>query len=550
MADLRSDIQRVIEGDVDDSRETLKKYSHDTSLFEVKPKLVVYPKNKSDLTALVEYVNEHRDLDPTLSLTGRSAGSDMSGGPLNTSIILDFTKYFTDYDVDEDNLKARVEPGVYYRDFEKEILPEHLSLPPYPASKRLAALGGMIMNNCAGENTLRYGQMRNFVNEITMVLRDGKAHTFRKLNREELDEKLKEDNFEGELYRKMYTLLDENYDMVQQAKPKTSKNSAGYALWDIYDREAGTFDLAQLFVGSQGTLGLFSSAQVRLVDEKPHKRLITLFFSSWDDMPDVVNDLLPYDPESLEAFDKETLKLGIRFMPEIAKRAGSRFIPFVLQFLPEVGFGLRMFGLPELIVLVELSEDSKEELERKSDEIDVLLRKREILHRVIRDEKEAEKYWVMRRESFSLLREHVHGKRTVPFIDDFCINPKDIPSFLPKAVSLLKSYGIKVNIAGHAGNGNFHIIPLMDLSKKSEREKIFPLADEFYDLVISYKGTITAEHNDGLIRSAYLEKMYGKKVYTLFEEVKNIFDPDNIFNPGKKVFIDEEFIEDHIRKDV
>ena len=148
---------------------------------------------------------------------------------------------------------------------------------------------------------------------------------------------------------------------------------------------------------------------------------------------------------------------------------------------------------------------------------------------------EEEKFWVMRRESFSLLRKHVKGKRTAPFVEDFCIPTDKVPEFLPRALKILEESGINANIAGHAGNGNFHIIPLMDLRKESERKKIPVVADKFYDLVAEYKGTIAAEHNDGIVRTPYLGKMYSEEVLGYFRRVKEIFDPKNIFNPGKKV---------------
>jgi len=544
--DLKKEIEGFFEGEVETDSGVLEKYSHDASLFEVKPKAVLFPKNSEDLKKLVNFVREKKKDFPEISITGRSAGTDMSGGPLSESIVLSFTEHLNHESVDLENLTAEVEPGVFYRNFEKKTLSEHISLPVYPASKSLAALGGMIMNNCGGEKSLKYGQIRNFVNELNMVLSDGNEYVFKKINREELSQKLNLNSFEGEVYRKTYGLLEKNYDLIKKAKPKVSKNSAGYALWDIWDRKY--FDLTQLFVGSQGTLGIMSKAKVRLIEDKPYKKLVALFFKDWDSLPEVVNKVLAFKPEDMETFDDTTLKLGLRFMPEVAKKAGSNFFSFALRFLPEVLIGIKMLGLPKLIVLVQFVEDSQEEIDRKVSNLKKSLNKSELkIHvRVSPNEKDAEKYWIMRRESFSLLRKHVKGKRTAPFIDDFCIDPQKIPEFLPKMLDILKKHKIEANIAGHAGDGNFHIIPLMDLTKPSERKKIPIVSDKVYDLIIQYGGSITAEHNDGIIRTPYLEKMYGTEVYKLFEEVKNIFDPQNIFNPGKKVGGSMEYLKSHI----
>jgi len=545
---LQAELKKVVRGDVDTTEETLVSHSHDASLFGLKPSTVVFPKDVHDITALVRFVNEHRSEYPDLSLTARAAGTDMSGGPLTTSVSVSFTRYMNNtWEVSDEGKFARVQPGVFYRDFEKVILPENLSLPCFPASKMLAALGGMVANNCAGERTLRYGKMNKFVQELKVVLSDGNEYIFKKLNREELESKKAEDTFEGKLYRDMFTLLDTNYDEIKKARPDVSKNSAGYALWDVYNKEEGTFDLTQLFVGSQGTLGIWAEARLRLVEEKPKKKLVVLFFNSWKQVPTVVNHILPLDPDSIETFDDATLKLGLRFMPQIAKKTGTGLFSFALRFIPEVLIGIRMLGLPKLIMLVEFAEDSDEEIETKIKGLEEAVKPfGGVFSRVPEGKEDSEKYWIMRRESFSLLRQKVSNKRTAPFVDDFCIKPEYVPEFLPKMLRILKSHGITATLAGHAGEGNFHVIPLMDLSKKSERDKIPVVLEEVNNLIFKYKGTMTAEHNDGLVRSPYLEKMYGEKIYDLFVQTKNIFDPKNIFNPGKKVYSSLEFAMSHI----
>jgi FAD/FMN-containing dehydrogenase len=486
---LKDELRAIIRGEVEDDRDTLKEHSRDTSLFEVEPEVVVFPKDADDIKKVVQFVSLHKKDNPPLSITGRSAGTDMTGGPLNESIILNVTRHINRVEINEGALEANVEPGVYYRDFEKGMLPEHLTMPTYPGSKTIAALGGMIMNNCGGERTLRYGQMREFVKDITLVLSDGEEHTFGPLTESELNEKLNEEGFEGNIYRKMWKLIQENAEEIKRNTPRTSKNSSGYALWRVWDEEKRIFNLAHLFVGSQGTLGMLTRARVRLEKEKLHKKMIVVFFKTWDDMPKMVNSVLPFDPESLEAFDQATLMLGVRFMPEIAKKAGTTFFRFARKFLPEALIGIRMHEIPDLIVIIELAEDDENILQQKTKDITALLEHGDYFYRVLHDEGEEDKYWTMRRESFNLLREHTSGKRTVPFVEDFCIDPSRVPEFLPRVKKLLEDNGIKVNIAGHAGNGNFHIIPLMDLTKESERQKILSVADEYYKLVQEFGGS-------------------------------------------------------------
>ena len=536
---LAEDIRKIFKGEVADDEMTLTKYSRDASLFEVRPKLVVYPQDGEDLKALVKWLREN----PGENLTVRAAGSDMTGGPLNESIIADVTKHMNNMgEIEGGNITTEL--GVFYRDFEKKTLEKGLILPCYPASKALCALGGMIGNNCAGERTLRYGKMENFILESKVVFSDGNEYIVKPLSRGALDTKMAQGDFEGNLYKEIFELIEKNREVINNAKPKVSKNSAGYFLWNVYDGE--TFDLNKLLVGSQGTLGVITEAKIRLVTNKTHHDMVTLFFKSWDELPGVVNAVLPYEPESLETFDDETLKLGIHFMPEIAKKAGSNFFSFAAKFLPEAIIGVEMLGLPKLVVLVEVAEDTEDGVKEKVKKGSEAIKPFNVWSRVIEKDSEEEKFWIMRRESFNLLRQHVQGKRTAPFIEDFCIPPDKVPEFLPKAIKILRDHGIKVNIAGHAGNGNFHIIPLMDLTKETERAKIPLVADKFYDLVVEYKGTITGEHNDGIVRTPYLNKMYSPEVLELFKKTKEIFDPQNIFNPGKKVNGTLEYLENHI----
>ena len=517
--------------------EILEAHSRDASLFKVRPKAVAFPESREEIKELVAYAIEHGE-----SLTARAGGSDMSGGPLSESIVVDVKKLNKIGEIKAEG--TWVEPGVFYRDFEKRTLEKGLILPCYTASKNLCALGGMVANNSAGEKTLRYGQMEKFVKRAKWIFSDGQEYEVKPLSKIELEAKTAQEDFEGQLYKQIFALLKNHNAEIASAKPQVSKNAAGYYLWNVWDGQ--TFDLNKLLVGSQGTLGIFTEAEVSLVPVKTHHDLIAIFFNSWDEMPGVVNALLPHDPESLETFDKDTLRLGIRFMPEIARKAGSGFLSFAAKFWHEAIIGVEMGGLPELIILAEIAEESEAEVKRKVTEIVEALKPFKVWHRVIEKDSEEEKFWIMRRESFNLLREHVQGKRTAPFVEDFCIPAGKVPEFLPKAKKILEDAGIDVNIAGHAGNGNFHIIPLMDLKREEERAKLIPVAEKFYTLVAEYKGTISGEHNDGIVRTPFLRKMYSPQMLELFKQVKTIFDPKNIFNPGKKVGGSLEYFEAHL----
>ena len=544
--DLSESLKKIIDGDVETDGKTLDTYSEDYSIFKVEPQAVVFPKSAEDVEALVKFASVKKKKGENISLTGRSAGTDMSGGPLNESVIVEFAKYFNHIrEIGKDY--AVVEPGVYFRDFEKVLNEKGLLYPPYPASKDLCALGGMVNNNSGGEKTLQYGKTEDYVEGVHIVLSDGKEHYLEPLSGEKLKRKLAEKGFEGVIYRKLHKLIEGNYDIIKAAKPKVSKNSAGYYLWNVWDKR--TFDITKLIVGSQGTLGLTTAARLRLVNLPKYSRLIVIFSRNLKPIPELVDAILPLQLESIESYDDKTLELAFKFLPALLKLMKGNVVNMLVNFLPEIWMILKGLGMPKMILLVSVSAESEGELEAKAEMIEYAAKPFPVQVRSVKNAAEAQEFWTIRRQSFNLLHSNVKGKYAAPFIDDIIVNPKYMPEFLPQVNAILDRHKDKLiyTIAGHPGNGNFHIIPLVDLKDEETRKLIPEITEEVNRLVFKYGGSMTAEHNDGLIRSPYLEEMYGKKIVSLFAEVKNIFDPLNIFNPGKKVNASFEYSNKHIK---
>jgi len=537
MEDLNTRLKAVLKGDVTTDAETIAKMSRDTSIFTLTPSVVVYPKNTEDVSALVKVVADAKHAGEDVSVTGRSAGTDMSGGPLTKSVVAVFTKYMNKV-LEVGDGYAVTEPGAFYRDFEKATLAKgDQILPSYPASREIAAMGGIVNNNSGGERTLEYGKTEKYIEEVEVVLADGSVTTFKELGPAELDEKKKLNTLEGDIYRKMSALIATNRETIEAARPHVSKNSAGYALWNVFDTEAGTFNLAKLICGAQGTLALTTKMQLKLVKQQGNRSMLVIFLKDINVLPEIVRRVLPFNPESFESYDDQTFKLAIKFMPQMLGQMGlGRATRLGISFIPEMLMAARG-GLPTLVLMAEFSEDSHAEALSMAEKAEAALKDMHLQTSVKKDEKAAEKYWIVRRESFALLRKNVHGLYAAPFIDDFVVPPDCYPQFLPELNKLLDEYKDKFiyTMAGHIGNGNFHIIPLMDLTKPDVREVILELGPKVYELVIKYGGTTTGEHNDGIIRTPYLTMLFGAKMVELFRETKEIFDAQNIFNPGKKV---------------
>ncbi len=544
---LFEELKKIVKGDVVTDDASLMQYSHDASLFEVKPKVVIFPKDEEDVENVVTFVDKHKKEHPDLSITGRSAGTDMGGGSINDSIILAFGKYFNHTPTIKGEI-ATTEPGVFYRDFEKLTLSQNLIFPSYPASKSICAMGGIVNNNSGGEKSLQYGKTENFVKRVKVVLHDGKAYEFSKLTEKEVKKKMLQKNLEGEIYKKMYTLITKNYEELEKAKPHVSKNSAGYCLWNVYDKENKTFDLTRLWVGAQGTLGMLLEADLQLVPVHKHRQMMVVFLKDMSHLGEIINEVLPYKPESFESYDDNTLKLALRFFPEFAEQLGiNGMIQAGFAFLP--AFLMMATGkLPKLILQIDFTGDDPQALHEKIIE---LKQKLLPIHPSISVavEKQEDKYWLVRRESFNLLRKKIHDKHTAPFIDDFVINPQKTAEIIPQITDIIKQHPEFIfTVAGHVGDGNYHIIPLVDIRNPKVRKFIPEIAKQVYEIIVKSGGSITGEHNDGLIRTPYLEQMYGEKIIKLFEETKEIFDPQNIFNPRKKVHGSLEYAMNHLRQ--
>jgi FAD/FMN-containing dehydrogenase len=539
---LLEDLRPTFRGELQNDAVTLDAYSHDASLFEIRPQLVAFPKDVADVSALVRFAESRRGSG--VSLTARSAGTDMSGGALSESILVDFTKHFNRI-VSVGAGEAVTQPGVFYRDFEKATLAKDLLLPSYPASRDICTVGGMAANNSGGEKSLRYGKTANYVKRLKVVFRDGVERVVEPLTKAQLDIKMSQHDVEGEICRLTWKLVTDHADRIAKAKPHVSKNSAGYALWDVWD--GTTFDLTKVLVGSQGTLGIITEVTYRLVKPQRHSKLLVIFLKDLGPLPGLVNAVLAHGPESFESYDDHTLKFAFRYFGDIAARLGTgNMFSLAWRFLPEAWM-IATRGFPKLVMLAEFTGDSEEEVDAKIAAAAKDVAPFKLPMRITKTEAEAEKYWVIRRESFNLLRKHFKKMQTAPFIDDFCVLPAQLPEFLPKLYAVLDKYKLLLTVVGHVGDANFHIIPIMNLQDEKTKTVIAKLSKEVYDLVFSYGGSMTGEHNDGLIRGPFLRQMFGDDVFALFEETKRIFDPDDIFNPGKKAGANLSYAMAHLK---
>ncbi len=576
-SDIKHDLEKILDGDVSIDTSDLQEKSVDWSLFKIMPDMVVFPKHARDLEVLVNYINTHNNINPEkLSVTARAAGSGMSGGSLNHSIIIDVTRYmnnFADITVQDFGTqehrsgfaytisgKASAQSGMKYIPFEEQTLEHNLIMPTFPASRKLCALGGMVANNGAGEKSLKYGQNKDFVDALKVILADGKEYILAPLSYAELQALIKEDNHLSHIASEIYSLIKHNWTLIQEKRPVTSKNSAGYLIWDVisapsiqdFEAGTGTFDLTKLIVGAQGTTGIISEITYKLVENEDQDEMVVVFVDDIHQLPKIVKTLEKYDLETIELYDDNTFKIGVKFFKDFIKDKGFfKAVAYSARFLPEFWMALTG-GVPKFVVLAENVDNNRAIVHQEAvDEMNALRADMPKIKAFTVSGKAAQKYWDFRHDSFKLLTEHSkktrkegQGTRTAPFIDDIAVLPEHLPEYIPRLVKILDEYKneFMYTIAGHLGNGNFHIIPLVDMKKQENKDAIIEISDRVYALALEYQGSITAEHNDGIVRTPYLSQMFGNDMVHVFQQIKNIFDPNNIFNPGKKVGMKKEDI--------
>ena len=545
MEDIIQKLRHTLAGDVHTDARTRQAMSRDASIYELYPDVVIAPKTDTDVEKIVRLVSQNKSAFPSLAITPRSAGTCMSGGAIGSSLLLDMTMYFHKVHEPKGRL-LNVQPGVYMRDIDPILTKHQLMLGSVPASRMLCTIGGMVGNNAGGEQSLRYGNTQNWVRSMDVVLADGHTYTIKPLTKKQLDVKMKLDTFEGKLYKNTFELIEANYDRIKNARPHVNKNSMGYNLWDVWDRGTQVFDLTQLFAGSQGTLGVITDLTMEAVPKPKHTGLLLAYLSSPKKLGEIIPAVMRHNPATFEGFDDITFSLGIKYFSTFKKQLGLK------EWARQQRWLLRSVArfkghIPSIVLMVEFEGETKEEVYDKISRLHDDLKPFKLRMDIEGDEDASAPFWQIRRASLALLRNRVKDKYASAFIDDMTVQPQYLPEFLPKVRKVIRKYKLPATLAGHFGDGNFHIIPFMDIENPKDQAKLEPAMRELIPIVLSYNGTMAGEHNDGMVRGPWLPAIFGDEMYRLFKQTKEIFDPQYIFNPHKKTDASWDYSMDHIR---
>ncbi|HEY1835469.1 MAG TPA: FAD-binding oxidoreductase [Candidatus Saccharimonadales bacterium] len=510
-------LQEHLSGEVISSADVRAYFSTDASIFRVMPSVVVYPRNESDVRKVARFAWQLAERGRVLPITARGAGTDQGGAALGAGVMLAFSAHMHRIlELDSKSGNVTVEPGLNYGKLQQTLLTHGRFLPPFPASLEYSTFGGALANNASGEKSVKYGDTRAYAKSLRVVLANGEVIETHALSKRELNKKLGLSTFEGEIYRALDALLEEQQAVLDNVKLNVTKNTAGYDLWDVR-RKDGSFDLTPLLVGSQGTLGVITEATFETELHSPDTTLIAGFFEDLTSAATAVQELrdLPEMPSALEMVDANLLELVHQLNPNQLKDIERPF--------------------PQVVLLAEFDSASDRVQKRQVKKATKIMEKLATKYQVATEPAEQEKLWRLRQTASAVLAHAEGNLKAVPLIEDGVVPVDKFEAFVGGVYQLFKKHHLRVAVWGHAGDANLHVQPFLDLAQLGDRQKAFRLMDEYYALVLGLGGSTSGEHGDGRLRAPYLERLYGPEVYAMFQKVKQIFDPHNMLNPGVKI---------------
>jgi FAD/FMN-containing dehydrogenase/Fe-S oxidoreductase len=501
---IHDDLKGVVRGELLFDELSCRIYSTDASLFEVAPAGVVAPKDEEDLCALVRFAGEHE-----IPLVPRGAGTSITGAALGAGIVVDFSRHFRGV-LDVGPETVRVQPGVVLRDLQGELAKRGRRFAPDPAGAE-CTLGGMIAANASGARALRHGRTSDHIENLRVILDTGDAATVGRVSRWPLA-----DAPQGRLediVSATVTLLEQNSNLIRSSRVNVPFDRCGYRLHDLLDAEH--LDLTRLLCGSEGTLGLFTEATLKTIPLPAGRSLVLLAFARIGAALRAARLAVQTGPSACDLLDRRLLRL-------------ARGEQHVAELVPEGA---------EAVLLVEYESDSPREANLLAHDLADRLAREErlpLLTRIGRDESECDRFWQIRQVGFLGLSNVRGSVQPLPIVEDVAVPPAQLPAYLPRVQDILRRQETMASFLIHAGTGQVHMRPFLDLQKASDADKLWALADEVYTLVLEMGGTISSGNGAGWARLPWVGRQYGALAPVL-RELKAIFDPRYLFNPGKIV---------------
>jgi FAD/FMN-containing dehydrogenase len=524
-------LQEHLVGEVMTSTDARRYFSTDASILQIAPTLIVYPKSENDVRKTARFSWQLAERGRVIPITARGSGTNQTGSALSSGILVVFPAHMNRIlELDGKNNTVAIEPGINYAKLQQTLHTHGRFLPPYPASLEYSTVGGAIAENVSGVKSVKYGDTRSYVKSLRFVLANGEVIETGRVNKRELNKKLGLATFEGEVYRSLDTLLEENQDLLEQFERDVKRNNAGYWLTDVKHRD-GSFDLTPLIVGSQGTLGIVTEAVMATEPYNPQTTLLMGRFDSIEYLQQAILELNSMKdlPSSIELVDQYTLQQVHELSPNQLKEIIKP--PF-----------------PAFILLVEF-DNTDRSLKKVVKQGKKILEKYATAFQVETEPEAQQQLWKLRESTSTLIAHNEGQSRRTPLVD--AAVPTDrLREYIEALYAMLKNIGIKPAIWGHAGDANLYVQPQLNINQVGDLQKAFRFMNEYHEMVIKLGGTISASSSDGRLRTPYLEQMYGTELYALLEKIKQIFDPYGTLNPGVKFGTSLEDVKSMLRDDL
>jgi glycolate oxidase len=495
---------RIAKGEVLSDDWSRKIYSVDASHYTIEPSAIVYPLDEYDVSEVIRYA-----FSKNISITSRGAGTGLLGQSLNDGVIFDFTKHMNKIlEIDDKDNYVLVQPGIVKGVLDKELAKKGKFLPPDPASSNYCTIGGMIANNSSGIHALGYGSTIDFLDSIDVVYSDGSFGYPCSCTKKDALEKGQGDD----KISKLFNLISSEMGLIEKSFPKVTKNSCGYRLDALINNEK--FFPQKIFTASEGTLGIVTSAKLKIIDVPLYSSTIVFGFESLLDAISSVPFILKFSPVALEMLDHTVFcNISNENYPIINKdlKGCLLFVEFA---------GNDIYDVDKKLFLCK----------SKLTSINAVILEE------VSDKNSSHKVWQARKSALNgVMKFTVGSRKPIGMIEDTVVSPDVLYEYTHFILQKYRDNNLEYVMYGHAGNGNLHTRPIIDINSQKEIELMDKIAYDVFTRVINFGGTITGEHGDGISRTRYIEYMYGSRISSIFQNVKRIFDSHNIMNPGKKV---------------
>ncbi len=501
-----------------------KIYATDASVYRELPLAVAYPINKKDIQRLIDFANQHKT-----SLIPRAAGTSLAGQCVGNGIVVDLSKHFTKIvELNEAEQWVKVQPGVIRDELNHFLKDKGLFFGPNTSTANRAMIGGMVANNSCGSYSIVYGTTRDHLLALTCLLSDGSEVVFSKLDKQNFNIKKTGVRLENKLYQHISQLFSkqENISSIKTEYPKASvtRRNTGYALDSLLQafencNGQASFNLSDLIAGSEGTLCMITEIKLSLSPLPPkHQHLVCAHFHSVDESLRAVPKIMKHQPRAVELMDKIVLdctKTSIKYKP--------------YRFFIEDD--------PQAILIIECGDDNEQASYQKAKTIINNLKEQGFgyAYPIVEGKQKIKQVWALRAAGLGLLANVPGDAKAVAIIEDTAVDVNDLPNYIEELTQMMKKYQQRLVYYAHAGAGELHLRPILNLKNEEDRQMFQHIGEETASIVKQYNGSMSGEHGDGRVRANFIPKIIGEHNYELCRQIKYVWDPKNIFNPGKIV---------------